>query len=280
MLAVRNNKTINVYGGPRTNQLSERVRKVATMNLKPVIRQRIRMLFISLLTALGFIYGIHKILSMTTSLDLSANVKLIKISWVTIRGNINYAIKTLEYLNKLGIPQAGYNAAIGAIGSISGNIVQLRAPRVKRAVISGMGMAAVGSMFPSRISALTELKKIKVSMTRTETAMGAYFSKGLNLAKTTLGFQSQAQEVAALCAVLTRYIIKLSFSFGISTSRDVIKKVRFLRAGNAEKRIELLGERDVRKLATQVIKSIQVHPGSSENINAASALLSLSRNAR
>ncbi len=270
-------RTINVYGGPSSNQLATRVRKVATMNLNPIIRQKIRMLFISLLTALGFIYGIHKILTLTTSLNLSHNLKLIKTSWMAVKGNVNQAIKILEYLNKFGIPQAGYNAAIGAIGSLSGNIVQLRRPQMRRAAMSGVITAAVGSMFPTRTSALTELKKIQRSMIRTETAAGAYLSKGTNLLKTAMGFQSQAQEVAALCAILTRYIIKLSFSFGINLSRDVIKKVRFLRAGNAEKRVELLGNSDVRKLATRVIQSVTV---SANNRNAANALMSLSRNTR
>lgn len=282
MLTTRQN--INIYGGPRTknNKLTKRVINVATMNLKPVIRQRIRMLFISLLTALGFIYGIHKILLTTTSMNLEYNVQLIKTSWMAIRGNVNVAIKTIEYLNKLGVPQAGYNMAIGTLGSIYGNLVQLKAPRMKKAAISGMVTAAVGSMFSTRTSALVELKKIQITMNRAETVVGSYYSKGVNLTKTALGFQSQAQEVASLCAILTRYIIKLSFSFGINVSRDIIKKIRFIRSGNAEKRVELLGDRDVRKLATQLIRSVTAHQQQNnfENSHAANILVSLSRNAR
>jgi hypothetical protein len=277
-------KNVNVYGGSRNinNKLTKRVINVATMNLKPVVRQRIRMLFISILTALGFIYGIHKILLTTTSMNLAYNVQLIKTSWMAIRGNINVAIKMLEYLNKIGIPQAGYNMSLGAIGSISGNLMQLRTPRMKKAAITGVITAAVGSMFPNRTSALVELKKIQTTMTRAETVSGRYFSKGVNLTKTALGFQSQAQEVASLCAILTRYIIKLSLSFGINISRDIIKKVRFIRAGNAEKRVELLGDSDVRNLATQLMRTVTAHrrQNNSENLNAANILVSLSRNAR
>jgi hypothetical protein len=91
--------------------------------------------------------------------------------------------------------------SLGAIGSISGNLMQLRTPRMKKAAITGVITAAVGSMFPNRTSALVELKKIQTTMTRAETVSGRYFSKGVNLTKTALGFQSQAQEVASLCAL-------------------------------------------------------------------------------
>ena len=93
-------------------------------------------------------------------------------------------------------------------------------------------------------------------MTRTETHMGAYFSKRLNVAKTVLGFKSEAQEIATLCAILTRFIVKLGLSFGVNVSKDIVSKIKFLRLSNANKRVYLLGNNDARRLATQVMGSI------------------------
>ena len=277
MLATRQN--VNVYGGPRNGGLATRVQKVATMNLKPVVRKKIYLLFISLFTALGFLYTIHKILSVTTSLNLETNKQLVKQSWMAVKGNINVAIKALEYIDRLRIPHAVYNAAFGVFGSIAGNVVQIKRPGVKKALATGVVFSAVGSMFPHNASALDQLKKIQTSMVRAETKFGAMFSKGTNLVKTGLGFQSQAQDIAGLCAILTRYIIKLSLSFGISFSRDIIQKVKFIRSSNNVKRVTLLGEADTRKLASHVMKTLTA-PAPFSNKNAANALLSLSRNGR
>jgi hypothetical protein len=288
MLSTRQN--VNVYGGPRNSALATRVQKVATMNLKPVVRQKVRLLFISLFTALGFLYAIHKILQVTSSLDLESNKQLVKQSWMAIKGNVNVAIKTLEYLESLRIPQAVYNAAFGAFGSIAANVAQLKRPGAKKAIVTGVVFSAVGSIFPHKASALAELKKIQTSMTRSEKAFGAYLSKSANLIKTGLGFQSQAQEIASLCAILTRYIIKLSLSFGISMSRGLIEKVKFVRSSENAKRLTILGNSDARKLATQVMRTLSAPAPVTQaaralnapfgNSNAANALLSLSRNRR
>jgi hypothetical protein len=255
------------------------------MNLKPVVRRKLQLLFISLFTALGSLYIIYRLLSVTTSTNLGKTVNQVAQGYRMFDKSVDQAIRILTYLSKFKIPQVGYNAALGVGGSIAGNLIQLKLPSAKKAVITGMSMAAIGSVFPSSVSALDQLLKIKKRMKTIETSWGVYTSMGVNALKTAAGYKSYAQEIAALNALLTRYIVKLAFSLGISLSRGMIQKIRFIGSTNSAKRVTLLGNANARKLANQVMRSIAEAQNPSaltfNNTNAAQALLSMSRgNAR
>jgi len=228
------------------------VLRVATMNLNPVVRKVRYQLIVTLVRAILFTYIIVKVLLHASSLDQAKTERLISDVLSALRVSLDQAVRLLERLEKMKIPRAVYNAAAGSIMSASGNVMSFKRPSLTRAAVFGGATAVYGSYFPS-VSLLSQLKGIQKTTTKYEGSMRFFLSRAGNVARTTLGFQSKAQQYSQLNATIVRYTVKLALALGLHLSKDLFKIVKFMRSSDANKRFSLLTRQERNVIARRVM---------------------------
>jgi hypothetical protein len=279
MLAVRNNKNVNVYGGPRSG-LGTRLRNLSAVNINSVTKSKAKKVMFSLLYSVVLLAIIVHLISVTTSDDTGVFRQYVTSLARVCVSSLNAAIKIAETMKN--VPQAVINVGTGVMSSAIGNISTLRRPRVKKALMTGALAGAAMSVIPVRGTALAALTRIRNTVTPSK-RMG-YIMKVANstpgrAVMTWAGLKTSKHYFSELADMLTRYIISFSASYGISVFQSIREFKKFKNLPNNLKRASLLTENERLRIAGGVFNVIRrqtIKNNNMNNRNAARVLLSLS----
>ena len=283
MLAVRNNRAVNVYGGPRS-ELGMRLRNASNVNINKITKDRARRVVMLLLTSIVLLGLITHLLRVTTSDNTGVfRNYIISLSKASL-SSLNMAIKIAEKMKS--VPQSFINVGTGAMSSVLGNVTMFKKPRMKKAlmtgIVTGMGM----SMIPVRGTALNSLIKLRNTVTPSTSMrrmMKVANSMPGRAVMTWAGLKTSRHYFMELSDMLTRSLLNFAASYGISVAQSVREFKKFKNLPNSLKKASLLTENERLRIAGGVLNAVQKKAltyNNRNNRNAANALLALSRNTR
>jgi hypothetical protein len=282
MLAVRNNRAVNVYGGPRS-ELGMSIQKASTTNINKITKDRARRVVMLLLTSIVLLGLVTHLLRVTTSDDTGVfRNYIISLSKASL-SSLNMAIKIAEKMKS--VPQSFINVGTGALSSVLGNVTMFRKPRMKKAMMTGVMTGMGMSMIPVRGTALNSLIQLRNTVTPSTTMrriMKVANSTPGRAVMTWAGLKTSRHYFTELSDMLTRYLLNFAASYGISVVQSVREFKKFKDLPNSLKRASLLTESNRLRIAGGVLNVIQKKAinNRNNNRNAANALLALSRNTR
>ena len=274
MLTTRNNNSINVYGGPQTS--STRLRNVSRVNINEVTKSKAKRVIFSLLYSIVLLAIIVHILTVTTSDDIGPFKKYIISLSKACHLSLKAAIKLAQTMKD--VPQTVINFGTGVMSSFLGNISTRRRPQMKKALTAGVLTGVGMSIIPGRGNALTALTRLRNTVTPSKTTgllMKVANSTLGRASMTWAGLKTSKELFNDLAAMVTRYLISFSVSYGISVAQSISEFKKFRNLPRDLRRASLLTERERLQIAGKVLNDVTKQALTKNNNNAARTLLSL-----
>jgi hypothetical protein len=276
MLTTRN-KSINVYGGPL--KLGTRLQNVSRVNINEVTKYNAKRVIFSLLYSIVLLAIIVHILTVTTSDDIGTFKKYIISLSEACRLSLEAAIKLAQTMKD--VPQTVINFGTGVMSSVLGNISTLRRPQMKKALTAGVLTGVGMSIIPGRGNALTALTRLRNTVTPSKKMVLLMKVANSTIGRASMtwaGLKTTKDLFNELAAMVTRYLISFSVSYGISVARSIREFKKFRNLPRDLRRAYLLTEPERLQIAGKVLNYVTKQALTKNNNNVTKQALTKNNN--